>query len=147
MALSMQVTLRHLGQYAHLWAGSRTDLPWSDGELAALSWLERRYALADLRVILERTESCIRDRQEAMHGLTSIEPAVVTLVQFTMRAVAAWTLGRERFGHTWTSEEDAALCWLAPRHSIGDLQMILRRPRRSIETRLIRLDIEHRAVE
>jgi hypothetical protein len=76
MALTMQVTLRRLGLYAHLWADGRTDLPWSDGEIAALSWLERRYTLADLRVILERTESCIRDRQEAARGPAPSEPPV-----------------------------------------------------------------------
>lgn len=141
MALSMQVTLRRLGQYALLWAVSRADLPWIDGEISALSWLERRYAIPDLCVILERSESSIRDRQELTHGLTPIKPADVTLVQLTIRALAASSLGRERFKHKWTVEEDAALAWLRSRHSIFDLHLILRRPMRSIEQRLHRLGL------
>lgn len=93
MAIAMQVTLRRLGQYAHLWADGRTDLLWSDGEIAALSWLERRYTLTDLRVILERSESCIRDRQEQRKqqtGSDAITPAEVTLAMSARRSLAAW---------------------------------------------------------
>lgn len=142
MALSMQVTLRRLGQYAHQWADGRTDLPWSDGDVTALSWLERRYTLSDLRVILERSESCIRDRQELTRGLALIEPVDVTFVQLTLRALAAWALSRERFRHRWTAEEDATVRWLASRRSIADLQVILRRPIASIEKRLLRLRVD-----
>lgn len=147
MEITMQVALHRLGRHAHLWADGRTDLPWSDGEIAALSWLERRYTLADLRVILERAESCIRDRQEATHGPTPIELADVTFLQLTMRDLAASALGRERCRHKWTAGEDAALCWLAERCSIADLQVILRRPIPSVEKRLLRLDIDHPGVE
>ena len=140
MAISMQVTLRRLGEYADLWTDSRTDLPWRAEEIAALSWLERRYALADLRAILERTDRCIRDRQEQAHGSAAIDSAGVTLVQLMIRALAARLLGCERLLHKWTAEEDAALWWLADRFSIVDLQVILRRPIRSIERRVNHLN-------
>lgn len=56
-------------------------------------------------------------------------------------------IARERIRHKWTAEEDAALRWLAERYSIADLQVILCRPMGRIEQRLLRLDIEHSAIE
>jgi hypothetical protein len=147
MAITMRVQLRRLGEYAHLWQDERTDLPWTDDELRALTWLESRYDVPDLHVILQRTVSSIEQRQQSTHGPNPIEPAAVTFRQSVMRAIAALAMSRERSSHKWTAEEDGVLAWLSTRYSIVDLQVILRRPAHRIEDRLIRLRIDHPGVE
>jgi hypothetical protein len=145
MAITMQVTLRRVGQHAHLWADERTGQPWSRQEDAALSWLQSRYDVSDLSVILSRTTSSIEERQQQQQQLTgsAITPAPVTFAQSIRRAIAAMLLSRERASQRWTAEEDAALRWLAERYSLLDLQVILRKPSASKEQRLVRLGIDH----
>lgn len=112
-----------------------------------LSWLESRYDVPDLHVIRQRTESCIEERQQLAHGPNPIEAVRVTGMQAVLRLLAALALQRERSTQKWTAEEDSVLAWLAAHYSIEDLHIILRRPMRRIEDRLIRLRIAHPGLE
>lgn len=144
MALKMQVTLLRVGRYVHPRADERTESAWSDEEVLALAWLERRFSVPDLSVILSRSESSIEQRQQATHGASPIEPVIVeTFSQAFCRAAIRSLLYRERAGNKWTSEEDAVLRWLATRYSIFDLHVILRRSMSSIEKRLLHLGIDY----